>query len=41
VVSYKGFRAFNGEPAVFGKPARWVDYNGPVAEGKIEGITTP
>lgn len=35
-----------GEPAIFGKPARWVDYSGPVAVGQgperqtvIEGIT--
>ncbi|GMW03765.1 MAG: hypothetical protein AMXMBFR84_48990 [Candidatus Hydrogenedentota bacterium] len=30
--------AVNGE-AVFRKPARWVDYSGPVATGVIEGIT--
>jgi hypothetical protein len=28
-----------GEPAVFGKPARWVDYSGPVPKGGSEGIT--
>jgi hypothetical protein len=28
-----------GEPAVFGKPARWVDYSGPVPKGGGEGIT--
>ncbi|QDV68137.1 hypothetical protein Poly24_18450 [Rosistilla carotiformis] len=35
-----------GEPEIFGKPARWVDYSGPVAVGsgsqrttQIEGIT--
>jgi hypothetical protein len=28
-----------GEPAVFGKPARWVDYSGPVPKGGWEGIT--
>ncbi|WP_417747592.1 PmoA family protein [Rosistilla oblonga] len=35
-----------GEPAIFGKPARWVDYSGPVAVGsgpdrttQTEGIT--
>jgi hypothetical protein len=28
-----------GEPAVFGKRARWVDYSGPVPNGEVEGIT--
>jgi hypothetical protein len=28
-----------GEPALFGKPARWVDYSGPVPHGGTEGIT--
>ena len=31
-----------GEPAIFGKPARWMDYSGPVSTGKgntTEGIT--
>lgn len=29
-----------GEPAIFGKPARWVDYSGPAANSdEIEGIT--
>src|SRR5947209_7911504 len=28
-----------GEPALFGKAARWVDYSGPVPKGGIEGIT--
>jgi hypothetical protein len=28
-----------GEPALFGKPARWMDYSGPVPKGGIEGIT--
>ncbi|HLJ92721.1 MAG TPA: PmoA family protein [Gemmataceae bacterium] len=28
-----------GEPAIFGKPARWMDYSGPVPKGGIEGIT--
>jgi hypothetical protein len=28
-----------GEPALFGKPARWVDYSGPVPGGGTEGIT--
>jgi hypothetical protein len=28
-----------GEPAIFGKPAAWVDYSGPVPGGPIEGIT--
>jgi hypothetical protein len=27
-----------GEAAIFGKPARWVDYSGPSAPGKVEGI---
>lgn len=27
-----------GEPAIFGKPARWVDYSGATAPGHIEGI---
>lgn len=28
-----------GEPAIFGKPARWVDISGPVPKGDTEGIT--
>lgn len=28
-----------GEPAIFGKPARWMDYSGPVPKGGDEGIT--
>jgi hypothetical protein len=28
-----------GEPAIFGKAARWVDYSGPVPAGVSEGIT--
>jgi hypothetical protein len=28
-----------GELAVFAKPARWVDYSGPVPKGDAEGIT--
>ena len=28
-----------GEPAIFGKPAKWMDYSGPVAKEKSEGIT--
>ena len=28
-----------GEEAIFRRPARWVDYSGPVAAGVIEGIT--
>src|SRR5205085_2583972 len=28
-----------GEPAVFGKRAKWVDYSGPVPGGGTEGIT--
>jgi hypothetical protein len=27
------------EPAIFGQPARWMDYSGPVASGGMEGIT--
>lgn len=28
-----------GEPAIFAKPARWVDYSGPIADKAAEGIT--
>jgi hypothetical protein len=28
-----------GEPAIFGKAAAWMDYSGPVSGGKTEGIT--
>lgn len=28
-----------GEPAIFRKPARWVDYSGQVAKGVVEGLT--
>ena len=28
-----------GEPEIFGKPARWMDYGGPVPAGGTEGIT--
>ncbi len=28
-----------GEPAIFGKPAKWVDYSGPTPKGGTEGIT--
>lgn len=28
-----------GEPNIFGKPAKWMDYSGPVPGGAIEGIT--
>ncbi|NOX54574.1 MAG: hypothetical protein GXP27_09080 [Planctomycetes bacterium] len=28
-----------GEPAIFGKTARWVDYSGPVQADCIEGVT--
>jgi hypothetical protein len=28
-----------GEPDNFGKPARWMDYSGPVPGGEVEGIT--
>lgn len=28
-----------GEPAIFRKPARWVDYSGQVATGVVEGLT--
>lgn len=27
-----------GEPAIFGQPARWVDYSGPVASGGARGV---
>lgn len=27
-----------GEPAIFGKSHRWVDYSGPSAPGRVEGI---
>jgi len=28
-----------GEPEIFGKPARWMDYSGPVPSGAGQGIT--
>ena len=28
-----------GEPAIFGRPARWVDYSGPIVGARSEGIT--
>lgn len=28
-----------GEEAIFGKPARWMDYSGPVTNETVEGIT--
>lgn len=28
-----------GEPAIFGLPARWMDYSGETVEGTVEGIT--
>jgi hypothetical protein len=28
-----------GEPALFGKPAKWMDYSGPVPGDRFEGIT--
>ncbi len=28
-----------GEPAIFGKAAKWMDYSGPVPKGDVEGIT--
>jgi hypothetical protein len=28
-----------GEPAIFRKPARWVDYSGQIAPGVVEGLT--
>ncbi|MEZ6048351.1 MAG: DUF6807 family protein [Planctomycetaceae bacterium] len=28
-----------GEKAIFGQPANWVDYSGPIQEGQSEGIT--
>lgn len=27
------------EPAIFGKPAKWMDYSGPIAKDTTEGIT--
>jgi hypothetical protein len=27
-----------GEPAIFGKPARWVDYSGQSGPGTVEGV---
>jgi hypothetical protein len=30
----RGSEGATGEPAIFGKPARWVDYSGPVASGR-------
>ncbi|RLT19638.1 MAG: hypothetical protein DWI28_02455 [Planctomycetota bacterium] len=27
-----------GEPEIFAKPARWVDYSGPTGPGRVEGI---
>jgi len=29
----------SGEEAIFRKPAKWVDYSGPIREGIVEGIT--
>ncbi len=28
-----------GEPAIFGKRAKWMDYSGPVPKGDVEGIS--
>src|SRR5262249_46273976 len=28
-----------GEKAIFGKPARWMDYSGPIVESTWEGVT--
>lgn len=28
-----------GKPLIFGQPARWMDYSGPISEGVTEGIT--
>lgn len=36
IINSEGAR---GEPALFAKPARWVDYSGPVPKGSTEGIT--
>lgn len=36
-------RGENGEPAIFGRPAEWMDYSGPMlgqpADGRVEGLT--
>jgi hypothetical protein len=32
------FQGKTGEQAIFGKPSLWVDYSGPSASGKAEGI---
>lgn len=34
-----GEKDSNGKPNIFGKPARWMDYSGPVPGGVTEGIT--
>jgi hypothetical protein len=34
-----GSTGAQGEPALFGKPAKWMDYSGPVPKGGSEGIT--
>jgi Methane oxygenase PmoA len=31
-------RGFIGESAVFGEPSAWVDYSGPSASGKVDGV---
>lgn len=34
-----GEKDASGKPKIFGKPARWMDYSGPVPGGRTEGIT--
>jgi hypothetical protein len=36
--SLRNSEGASGEPAIFRRPARWVDYSGQVARGVIEGI---
>jgi hypothetical protein len=33
-----GAEGLQGESSLLGKPSRWVDYSGPIAPGKTEGI---
>jgi hypothetical protein len=34
-----GEKDSEGKPNIFGKPARWMDYSGPITDGKTEGVT--
>ncbi len=34
-----GEKDSDGKPNIFGKPARWMDYSGPVSADRTEGIT--